>query len=286
MSRHRCALEYACAARPIRSDDESLRDLGESAVLGADQVGRRHARVDVGQLGGVRGPPAHLVQLAGDLESGCALLDHQQRNPRRARAAGAHRGDDVVGAHPGGDVGLGAVDDVVVAIQHRRGAQMPDVGTAAGLGDGQRADLLAGQRRPDERVDQPLVARGDHVRHRDAAGEQRGEDAAGRAGLVQLLADDHRVGAVAATAADRFGEARAQQAGRPGAPVQVARQVAGALPLVDVGQDLAFGERAHRLSQLFALGRGPDVHKSPSGMSTWRLRSHSPSPLACGSNRA
>ena len=124
------------------------------------------------------------------------------------------------------------------------------------------------------------------MRNRDAAGEQRRENPSRRAGLMHLLADDHRVGAVAATTADRLGKARTQQPGLAGAPVQVAGQVAGALPLVDIGQDLAFGERAHRLSQLFALRRGPDTHNRLSGMSTWRLRSHSPSPLACGSKRA
>ena len=107
------------------------------------------------------------------------------------------------------------------------------------------------------------------MRHRDTASEQGREDASRCPGLMHLFADEDRVGAVAATAADRFGKARAEQPGRSGAPVQVTRQVAGALPFVDVGQDLAFGERAHRFSQLFALWRGPDVHDSSlSGMST------------------
>lgn len=57
-------------------------------------------------------------------------------------------------------------------------------------------------------------------------------------------------------------------------------------PLVDVRQDLALGKGAHRFSQLLALRCGPDVHNRVSGISTWRLRSHSPSPLACGSKRA
>ena len=109
----------------------------------------------------------------------------------------------------------------------------------------------------------------------------------GAAGLVHLLADDHRVGAVAAATADRFGQAGAEQPGLAGLAVQLARQLAAALPLVDVGQHFAFGERAHRLSEFFALGGVPDVHdKNSSGMSMCRLRSHSPSPLACGSNRA
>ena len=57
-----------------------------------------------------------------------------------------------------------------------------------------------------------------------------------------LLADDHRVGAVAATAADLLGEVRAQQARLSCGAVQFARELAGAFPLVDVRQDLAFGE--------------------------------------------
>ena len=124
----------------------------------------------------------------------------------------------------------------------------------------------------------------------------------GDAGVVHLLADDHRVGAVAAAAADRLGEARAEQPGLAGLAVQLARQLAGALPLVDVRQDLAFGEGAHGLSQLLAFGvpvftasASADAHRrklsglslhNSSGMSMCRLRSHSPSPLACGSNRA
>lgn len=69
-------------------------------------------------------------------------------------------------------------------------------------------------------------------------------------------------------------------------PVQAAGQLADPFPLVDVRQDLALGKGAHRFSQLLALRCGPDVHNRVSGISTWRLRSHSPSPLACGSKRA
>ena len=124
------------------------------------------------------------------------------------------------------------------------------------------------------------------MRYRDTAGEQRREHPARRPGVVHLLADDHRIRAVTAPAADRLGQARAEQPGVAGLAVQFAGQLAGALPLLRVRQDLAFGERAHRLSELLAFGGVPDVHRKLSGMSTWRLRSHSPSPLACGSNRA
>ena len=178
-----------------------------------DQVLHRHPDIGEGQLGGVGGSPAHLGQLPADLEAGCALLDHQHRDPRRARAAGADRGHHVVAAHRRGDVGLGAVDDVVVAVADRGGAQVADVGAAARFGDGQRADQFTAQGGLDELLDQSRIAGGDHVRHRDTDGEQRRENPAGSAGLVQFLADDRHVGRIAALAADLLGEADAEQAG-------------------------------------------------------------------------
>ena len=119
---------------------------------------------------------------------------------------------------------------------------MADIGAPAGLGNSQRADQLAGQRRADERVDQPRIAGRDHVRHRDAAGEQRCEHAARDTGPVQLFADHHRVGAVAAPAADLLREVRPEQSGGACAPVQFARQLTDPFPLVDVRQDLPLGE--------------------------------------------
>jgi len=67
----------------------------------------------------------------------------------------------------------------VIPVQPRGGAQVSDIRAPAGLGDGQCADLLPGQRGADELLDQPVVTRGDHVRHRDTAGEQGGEHPAG-----------------------------------------------------------------------------------------------------------
>lgn len=139
-------------------------------------------------------------------------------------------------------------------------------------------------------VDKPLKASrcGGRPRGpvRGTAGEQGRIHPARGAGLVHLLADDDGVGAVTAATTDRLGKAGAQQPGGPGEPVQAAGQLADPFPLVDVRQDLALGKGAHRFSQLLALRCGPDVHNRVSGISTWRLRSHSPSPLACGSKRA
>ena len=90
----------------------------------------------------------------------------------------------------------------------------------------------------------------------------------GDPGVVHFLADDHGVGAVAALAADGLGEAGAEQSRLGRLAVQVARQLADPLPLVDVRQHLAFGEGAHGLSQLVTLGCRPDAHaRNSSGMS-------------------
>ena len=114
----------------------------------------------------------------------------------------------------------------------------------------------------------------------------------GHAGLMQLLADDHRVGAVAATAADRFGQARAQQA-RP--PRRAGAIRAASRRCVPTRRRAARSRVRRTSAPSFAAARAPAwsrcsqqpfSHSSTAGMSTWRLRSHSPSPLACGSNRA
>ena len=85
---------------------------------------------------------------------------------------------------------------------------------------------------------------------------------------MQRLTDHDGVGTVPAAAADRLRERRAQQAGGRCGTVQVAGQLAGVFPGIDMGQDLAFGEGLHGLSQRIALGCGPYGHgSSASGMS-------------------
>src|SRR5713226_1715564 len=93
---------------------------------------------------------AQLLEGARDLESGSALLDHQQvvalvaalairlRNDQRPAAAGA-----------AGDEDLAAVDDEVVALLPRGGGDAGHVGAGVRLGDRERGDLLAANRRDD-----------------------------------------------------------------------------------------------------------------------------------------
>ena len=62
----------------------------------------------------------------------------------RGRLDGGH---DEVGAHAVGDVGLLAVDHPAAVGGLGAGARRGDVGARAGLGDAERADLLAADRR-------------------------------------------------------------------------------------------------------------------------------------------
>ena len=222
--------------------DERRGDLREPRVLGAHEVRDRHAHIHIRQFGGVGGQPAHLLQLAAHRETGAVLLDQQQRHTGRARTARTHGGHHEVRPHAGGDEGLGSVDHVVVTIAHRAGGEVADIGTATGFGDGQRADLVPGESGLHPGVDQLRVARGRQVRHRDTAGEQGGEQSARTAGVVHLLGHHRGVDPATAGTTDRLRELDAEQAEVAGLPVQFARDLPGALPVVQIGQDLALGE--------------------------------------------
>ncbi|SKU26252.1 Uncharacterised protein [Mycobacteroides abscessus subsp. abscessus] len=169
---------------------------------------------------------------------------------------------------------------------------MADIGPAAGLGDGKRADQFTGQGWLHVIVDEPLIAGGDHVRGGDPTGEQGGEHTTGHARVVQFLAHDHRVDGIATSAADRFGRAGPEQAQIACLAVQFAREQPLTFPFGDIRQDLALGEITHGLPKCLALGRVPRIHgghfpsNRDSGMSISRERNHSPMPLAWGSNRA
>jgi len=89
-----------------------------------------------------------------------------------AGPAGADHGCDVVGADAGGDVGLGAGDDVVGTIADRFGCHRRHIGTRARLGDRQRSDLVARERRTDVFSDLFGIAGGGDVRGGDRVGEQ------------------------------------------------------------------------------------------------------------------
>src|SRR5690606_8334474 len=94
----------------------------------------------------VRGAPAVLIELTGDVQARVALLDDEQRQPAAALGFGiGSRRDDVdVAIHSVGDEGLGTVDEPAVALANRTGLEAGDIGAGAGFGHADRADALAG----------------------------------------------------------------------------------------------------------------------------------------------
>jgi hypothetical protein len=201
----------------------------------------------------------HLLQLGGDGEAGHVLavlvaqVDDEERDPGVALVGvGLADENDEVGPGAVGDEGLGAVDDVFVAVADRRGADAGDVGAGARLGDPEAADLLALQPRFEVLLLLLLgpqqVDRGeDHV-----ALDREAHVGATGAGVAHALGADQRVEVVAALAAVGLGEAEAQEAELAGALHLLARPV-GVLPLVAVRPQLLLHPRLHRLAQVFVL---------------------------------
>ena len=74
--RHRDGVEARHQALAL----EDAHDLVEADALAAQQVLGRHAHVLEGELGGVRGAHAHLVQRPADGEPGRLALDEEHRD--------------------------------------------------------------------------------------------------------------------------------------------------------------------------------------------------------------
>src|SRR6185503_4725549 len=126
---------------------EDAHDLVEAPALLAQEVLSRHAHGLEGQLGGVGGAHAHLVELAAHRESGRGAL-HQEHGDALVALLllpGIEtRSDEVeVGHGAVGDEHLGAVQHVVVAVAHRAGLDGRHVRAAARLGDGDGAEVPA-----------------------------------------------------------------------------------------------------------------------------------------------
>ena len=116
---------------------------------------------------------------------------------------GLHRADEEVGADAVGDEGLRAVDDVAAVDLAGIGLDRGDVGAGARLGDPERADLLAGDRRAKEAL--VLLGGAEPVdrRSRDpGVRAEPGADPARGAGRGQLLGPDGVVDVVAALASE------------------------------------------------------------------------------------
>jgi hypothetical protein len=159
---------------------------------------------------------------------------------------------DEVGPVPVRDVGLGAVDDPVVAVAHGARADPGDVRAGVGLGDPEARDLRPGDRGHEvglllllgaEQVDR----RRRHVGvHRDAHREPA------RVRVDHLLGQHEVAVVVPALAAVLLGEREPEQPELAHAPEDRVGE-RRLLPLLGVRRELARHERVDRLAQAVVL---------------------------------
>src|SRR5690606_19856902 len=229
-----------------------LHQVDEALALAAEQVRCRHPHLVEEELGRVLCLEPQLLQSPALREPRGALLDHDQARALRALVGiGLDDDDDEVAVVAVGDVGLGAIEHVVVAIAPRRGADRLQVAARARLGHRDRADALATSHRRQPaplllvvRIAQEIV--GDDFRVQREAGP-------GRPRAGELLDQDRAVATIDPGATELLGHGHAEQPRRarrqPGGAVDVALL----LPAVVVGQDLALEELAHRVAELFVV---------------------------------
>ena len=166
---------------------------------------------------------------------------------------GLDGGDDEVRAHAVGDVGLLAVDHPAAVDALGARGDRGDVGAGARLGDAERADLLAADRRHEVALllllgaELPDRRRGDVDVRADARGRAAGADPR------HLLAQHRLVQVVAALAAVGLRVLQPEQALRGELREHLVGEPALVLPLLRVRRQLALDEAADRLSQLFVL---------------------------------
>ena len=219
----------------------------EALALLAQQVRAGHPDVLEVQLGGVGGVQAHLVELAAAGEALHAALDDQQREALVAGIGiGAGHDDDQVGVDARGDERLGAVEDPVVAVAHRRGLDAGQVAAGAGLGHRDRADELAGDVAGQPPLLLLVVGQVREVRADDVV--LQAQPRGGRTELGELL-DDDRVEpeVVDAAAAELLGQVEPDQPVFACGHVGFAVDEALALPLLDVRRAFLLEELARGL---------------------------------------
>ena len=156
---------------------EGLHDPGKTLLhvdlRVAEQVVLGDAGIVEPDHRGVGGLDAELVLEPLDGDAGM-FARHDERLDRRAaqRLVQRRPHHDVGGARTGGDEDLLAVDDVLVAVEGRRGGHRRRVGAETGLGDGHRGphlaetfELFVGGHAGDRGVAEALVGHRQHQRH-------------------------------------------------------------------------------------------------------------------------
>ena len=248
-----------------RTDHQPLpgqlpHQVDEALAFLAQQGRGRNPHVGEEQLGGVTGVLADLVQIAALAEARQRGIDQEQADAfGTGGRVGLGRNDHHVGVLAVGDEGLGAIQDVIVAILDRAGANGLQVAAGARLGHGDGAHGFTG-----DHLGQPVLSllltahvaevRRDDVRvHHDVGGQ--GTESHAR----QLFADDHGILEGRATATHFFRNVYAEHAGVTQGVPELARHQAGLFPGFVVRLHLGFEGFDHRIpeqAQLFLINRG------------------------------
>ena len=231
-----------------------LHQVDEAHALLAEQVLGGHLHVGEGQLGGVLGLQADLVEVAAALEALHAALDDQQREALRALVGvGARDDDHQVGVDAVGDEGLRAVEHPVVALLDRAGLDALQVAAGAGLRHRDRRDEFAGAEPRQPALLLLLGGQPQQVRRDDVVLQREAEAAvAARGGL---LGDDHVVAEVGvAAAAVLLRHRHAEKALLAGLQPDAAVDDLVLLPLLVERRDVALEERAVGLAEQLVFG--------------------------------
>ena len=142
----------------------------------------------------------------------------------------------------------------MIAVAHRTGPEIGDIGAAARFGDGKRGDLLAREHRAGKAVLLLLRARMRDWRGGDAMAHQRGDQAAAARACKLFGQHDHveEIGHLGATAG--FRKADLQKTCVRCLAVQLAGQDASRFPTIDIGNNLSFQKPADLSAKVLMLG--------------------------------
>src|SRR6266536_3692471 len=196
---------------------------------------------------------ADLVKVAAALEAGHPPLGDQQADPLMT-GGGIGPGDDdhQVAQLPVGDKGLGAVEQVVIAVAHGGGADSLQVAAGPWLGHRDRGDELAGAV-----PGQPTAALLGHAQAAEVVPVDvvvHGERGPGRAGRRQLLVENEVVAVVRVAAASvLLVDLDPEEPGTAGREPDVPGHEPVPLPLLVVGGDLAGDEGADHVAERVVL---------------------------------
>ncbi len=229
--------------------------IDEALALFAEAVGHRNAHVIEEQLRRVRSVLADLVEIAPAREAFAIGLDQDDRHALPCRlhlGIGLGADQDQVGILAIGDIGLGTIDDIMVAVLLGGGANALKVRSRARLGHRDRGDRLA---RHEPRQPFLLLLLGpvlDDIVHHDVRLEREAERRSAEIG--GFLVDDGVIAEVEAQAAIFFRNGGAEQAELARLGPDLARHDLFLVPFHRIGRDLVLHEAAHGLAEGLVIG--------------------------------